>query len=81
MRYLPSSFKHGITREQINQVVAYGKPFEIEGSSTGLERVMFVGWDNDADLLEIGVAYPEEDEEFVFHAAKASKTYREKVNQ
>ncbi len=80
MRYLPSSFKHGITREQIEQIVAYGKPFELEGSATGLETVMYVGWDNDADLLEVGVAYPENDEEFVFHAAKASKAYREKVN-
>lgn len=80
MRYLPSSFKHGITREQMEQVIAFGKPFELEGSVSGLEKVMYVGWDDEADFLEVGVAYPENEEEYAFHAMKASKTYRDKVN-
>ena len=80
MKYLPSSFKHGVTREQMDEVIAYGKPFEMEDVPAIHERVMYVGWDYDANLLEIGVAYSENEEEFVFHASKASKPYREKMN-
>ena len=79
MKYLPSSFKHGITREQMDEVIGIGIPFELETSMAGQEQVMYVGWDYNANLLEVAVAYPENEEEFVFHARRASKKYRDRI--
>lgn len=63
----------------MDEVIAFGKPFELERSSTGQEQVMYVGWDYNANLLEVAVEYPDNEEEFVFHADRASKQYREKI--
>jgi hypothetical protein len=64
----------------MNEVLASGKPFELTSSITGLEQIMYVRWDYEANLLEVGVAFPENDEEYVFHASKATKLFEEKFN-
>lgn len=61
----------------MDEVIGFGKAVDLETSITGQEQVMYVGWDYLGNLLEVAVAYPENEEEFAFHARRASKKYRD----
>ncbi len=79
LKFRKSAFKHGISRERIEQVLSdeYGPTLWIEIHPDTLGRVqdMVVGYDNNGMLLEIGLTYVEETI-FIFHAAKASFNWR-----
>ena len=74
-------FKHGISRERIEEVFADKKTeeFEMESSKSGNYRVMYVGYAYSDQLLEIGVeCFESVNQVFlhVFHANRAGLYYR-----
>ena len=84
LRFRDSAFDHGITKEQIEDVLvnkySLTKWFEIHDDDEGNAQDMVVGFDSEGIyLIEIGITYLEEDE-VVFHAMKATKPFRNKYS-
>ncbi len=79
LKFRKSAYKHGISKERIEQVLSdeYGPTLwrEIHPDSLGRAQEMVVGYDNNGLLLEIGLTYVEEFV-FIFHAARASFSWR-----
>ncbi len=72
--YRPSAFKHGYTKDDVETVIsgALTRIFE-EGPGESGWRVLFVGFNNSPELLEILVEYCENEREVCFHIAKATR--------
>lgn len=68
--------KHGVTEQEVDEVYATGKDFDMEPSRTGNDRMMLVGWTAAGRLLEIGIEYLANGDEHIFHANDATKHYR-----
>lgn len=69
--------KRNITQEDADDVLRTGKWFPLPPSERGNNRIMFVGFTKDGDLLEIGVEYFfSEKREHIFHGRKATRLYR-----
>ncbi len=78
IKYRKTAFKWGCTKEQIEQVLAdlASRPFELHDDEHGNPQEMIVGYTQAEVLLEIGIAYLEDDDS-VFHAKKASAEYKQ----
>lgn len=77
-----SAFKHGITHEQIDDVLrsTYSEVFDEGFDRTGHYSAMYVGFDSQGNLIEVMVKFIEvsigcEGYVRVFHADKATKKY------
>ena len=68
--------KHNITKEEVDQVYAMGKGFDLNPSLKGNDRVIVVGWTATGRLLEIGIEYLADGNEYIFHANEATKHYQ-----
>ncbi len=68
--------KHGIKEEEVDDVYALGRDFDLEPSIDGNDRIMVVGWTSAGRLLEIGIEYLPDGNEHIFHACDATKYYR-----
>ena len=81
MKYRQSFYDHGCTDEIADQVIDYGLWYQMHESERGNEQVMYVGWDQNGDMLwEIGIElYPEGEEDWAFHAQEATPHSRKQV--
>jgi uncharacterized DUF497 family protein len=65
--------RHGISKADVDDVLATGVWREMTPSERGNERLMFVGFTANGRLLEVGVEYfDQEDLEHVFHGNDAT---------
>lgn len=73
MRYIKSAFNHGLTEEDIEQVLATDATVwtTMTPSPDGHERAMVIGFDSQGRLLEVGIELTD-DGYVVFHANKAT---------
>ncbi len=76
----------GITTEQVDYVLAQynqgtelTKPIEFGESDNGNSTVLYVGFDQFGELLEVGVEYLD-DMDWVYHARKAISSNRDKYS-
>ncbi len=71
LRFRQSAFEHGITEGQITEVISnrWGmtKWFKIHDDAEGNSQDMAVGFDAEGMMIEVGMAYIDDDE-VVFHA-------------
>lgn len=68
--------RHGVTPEEADEVVAFGKWVEMTPSERGNDQLMFVGFTGEGRLVEVGVEYFDaEDREHIFHADDATQQY------
>jgi hypothetical protein len=84
MRFRSSAFDHGITRNQIEEVLAsiWGmtKWFAIHDDEDGNSQDMAVGFDADGNGLEIGISYIDDDE-VIFHADTMAPAWQSEYNK
>ena len=84
MEFSKSAFKHGITSERMREVLGsdYTEAFDEGFDRTGCYRVMYVGFDSQGVLLEVGVKFVGIlESKYVFHANKATTYYQELFNE
>ena len=81
MKYRKSFYGHGCTEEIADHVIDYGLWYQLHDSKHGNEQVMYIGWDQRGDKLwEIGIElYPENKDDWAFHAQQATAYSRRKV--
>jgi hypothetical protein len=74
MEYRKSAFDHGITKEQIDQMLAADATVwaTLPRSRDGYERAMVIGFDSEGRLLEVGIELTDNGS-IVFHAMKATR--------
>ena len=73
LEFRPSAFKHGYTKQDVDAVI-YGlltKTFEAGTGEIGW-RLLFVGFNNSPELLEILIECCEDGREVCFHIDKAT---------
>lgn len=85
LRFRDSAFDHGITKEQIQNVLLVDrwdmtKWFKIHDDADGNSQDMVVGFDSEGTLIEIGLTYIDDDE-VVFHAMDATPNWRNRYDQ
>lgn len=84
LKFRTSAFKHGITKEKMEEVLAnrlnMTKWFPIHEDEYDNSQDIAVGFDAEGSLLEVGVTYLEDDE-IVFHADRASKIWINKYTE
>ncbi len=69
--------RHGIAVEDADEVIGTGIWEEMTPSKRGNERLMFIGFDANGRLLEIGIEYFDDDNvEYVFHTQDATARYK-----
>lgn len=87
MKFDPAAFKHGKTKEDIEFVYrSYLTQWFSNGiSNKGNERIMLVGFDQNANLLEIALEllFNESDkgEEYFYHAMKATAEWQKQYEK
>ena len=69
--------RHGISKEEVDESYATGKDFDLPSSANGNDRIMVVGWTASGRLLEIGIEYWTNGDEYIFHAMDATRYYSE----
>ncbi len=84
LRFRDSAFEHGITKEQIEDLLAdkWGmtKWFPIHDDAQGNSQDMAVGFDAEGDPIEVGITYIDDDE-VVFHADTMTPTWQTRYNE
>ena len=84
LRFRESAFDHGITEDQIREVIAnkWGmtKWFPIHDDSDGNSQDMAVGFDAEGADIEIGISYIEDDD-MVFHADNVTPNWQVEYNK
>jgi hypothetical protein len=73
VKFVPSAFKHGVTEENIRHAILnwkYDDTFEDEP-----EKHLLIGFDSNANLLEIMYNVIDEQNLKVFHAMKCRDTF------
>ncbi|MDR1796055.1 MAG: hypothetical protein LBR44_01205 [Clostridiales Family XIII bacterium] len=74
-----SAFKHGATEADILKALATGE-YDAELEGEGLEgKCLLIGFDGNANLLEVMYNVIEDDTVRVFHAMKCRKEYVELI--
>jgi uncharacterized DUF497 family protein len=74
--------KHRVAPQEADEVLANDPlDFELTISCSGNDRVMFVGFTYAGRLLEVGVEYVSNYHEHVFHAMRATKSYRKEIEK
>lgn len=71
--------KHNVTQQDVDFVLRSDISIwtAMTPSERGNDRIMFVGFDSNGRLLEVGIEYfDNENLEVVFHAASATPKYR-----
>jgi hypothetical protein len=68
--------RHGVTEQEVDEVYASGKDFDLAPSDAGNDRIMVVGWTANGRLLEIGIEYSPQGDEHIFHGNEATKEYQ-----
>jgi uncharacterized DUF497 family protein len=79
VKFVPSAFKHGITRADIYHVlnnVEYDDVFDDDN-----EKHLVLGFDSNVNLLEILYNVIDEQTIKVFHAMKCTYTFRALLNR
>jgi len=69
--------RHGVSEQDVDEVYANGKDFDMSSSVKGNDRIMVVGWTSAGRLLEVGIEYLADGDEYIFHAMEATQYYRE----
>lgn len=71
-----------ITREQADQVLDYpdNELFELPPARNGNDRIMVVGFDFNANLIEVGVEYINDNHEHIFHGTQVTTQWRNAFN-
>lgn len=81
LKFLPSAFRHKVTKYQIGEVLAntFGttKWFSIHDDRDDNLQDMVLGFDSQARMLEVGITYIGDDE-IVFHAQKITSDWSER---
>jgi hypothetical protein len=74
IEFLASAFRHGYTEDDAYTVLAQPLPNPLEEGPGEIGwRVLFLGFNNSLELLEVLIEYCEDDREICFHIAKATK--------
>lgn len=73
--------RHGISEQEVDEVYSTGKDFDMSSSTNGNDRIMVVGWTSFGRLLEIGIEYLTNTDEYIFHAMDATRYYSELFNK
>lgn len=69
--------RHGVSVEDTDEVIEAGVWKTMIPSKRGNERLMFVGFNANGRLLEVGVEYFDNDDiEYIFHAQDVTTRYR-----
>lgn len=81
MKYRKSFFDHGCTELIADHVIDYGLWYQLHDSERENEQVMYVGWSiNGERLWEVGIElYPEDQDDWAFHAQEATAYSRNQV--
>lgn len=78
-----SLLKHNVLIDEIKEVLRSPLTItiDLEPSKRGNCRVMWIGFTFNLRLLEIGLEYLENDNEYVFHAMDAARQYRKEFGK
>ena len=80
MKYRDSFYDHSCTEEIADHVIDGGLWYELHESPRNNDQVMYVGFDAEGTLWEIGIElFPNNEEDWAFHADKATAKSIEKV--
>jgi len=74
VKYVPSAFKHDITEENIRHAILNWKYDDIVEDDPG--KHLLIGFDNNANLLEIMYNVIDEQTVKVFHAMRCTNAHR-----
>jgi hypothetical protein len=76
---LQSLRKHGVTVREVDEVLSHlaTRILDLPSGRDGNHRAMFIGFTANGRLLEVGVEDGSEDMDYVFHAAEATRSYRD----
>ncbi|MCL2229706.1 MAG: hypothetical protein FWC01_01285 [Treponema sp.] len=78
VKYVPSAFKHDITEENIRHAILNWKYDDIVEDDPG--KHLLIGFDNNANLLEIMYNVIDEQTVKVFHAMRCTNAHRKLLN-
>jgi uncharacterized DUF497 family protein len=78
IRFVPSAFKHGITREDIRHAVLNWWYDDIDADDP--EKHLLIGFDSNVNILEIMYNVIDEQTIKVFHAMKCTREHRALLN-
>jgi len=76
--YVPSAFKHGISREQIE--CAINNMIYDETLENNPNKTLFIGFDQSSEAIEV-VVNVFENKMVVFHAMKCRKVYLDRIRR
>lgn len=83
-KFQASAFEHGITEDQIEEVLAnrWGttKWFQIHDDGEGNSQDMAAGFDAEGCPIEIGITY-RADDEVIFHADSVTSVWEVRYNE
>jgi hypothetical protein len=74
VKFVPSAFKHGITREEIYHVLNNAEYDDVLDDDN--KKHLVLGFDSKTNLLEILYNVIDEQTVKVFHAMKCTQTFR-----
>ena len=74
IKYVPSAFKHSITEADIRHAILNWRYDDVFEDDSG--RHLLIGFDSNANLLEIMYNVIDEQTVRVFHAMKCTATHR-----
>jgi hypothetical protein len=79
VKFVPSAFKHGITRTDIYHVLNHAEYDDVLDDDN--EKHLVLGFDNQANLLEILYNVIDERTVKVFHAMRCTHNFRGLLNR